>query len=53
MPEDYEAIKRSLRKQHPDWPEAKLKEHAAKITNAKRNAEGRPPAKFHHDTGKD
>jgi hypothetical protein len=47
MPKDYEAIKRSLRKQHKDWPESKLKEAAARITNSKRKAAGKPPARFH------
>ena len=47
MPEDYEKIKQALRKQHPDWSDDKLKESAARITNSKRKAAGRPPAKFH------
>jgi len=46
-PEDYEQILASLRKQHPKWPESKLKTVAAKITNSNRKASGRPPAKFH------
>lgn len=47
MPKDYESIKRSLRKQHKDWSEDKLKEAAARITNSKRKAAGKPPARFH------
>jgi hypothetical protein len=47
MPADYEAILASLRKQHPDWSTARLKTSAAKITNSRRKASGRPPAKFH------
>jgi len=47
MPQDYEAILRSLRKQHPKWSEQKLKTTAAKITNSVRKKEGRPPAQFH------
>lgn len=47
MPRDYESILSSLRKQHPDWSEAKLKTAAAKIANSRRKKSGRPPAKFH------
>ena len=52
MPKDYEAIKQSLRKQHKDWDDARLKQVAAKITNSKRKAAGKPPAKFHVASGK-
>jgi len=31
MPAKYDAIKRSLRREHPDWPDAKVKEHASRI----------------------
>jgi hypothetical protein len=34
MPAAYESIKESLRKQHPEYSEAELKTHAAKIYNA-------------------
>lgn len=47
MPKDYEAIRASLQKQHPDWPLARVKSAAARITNAKRKKAGKPPAKFH------
>jgi len=47
MPADYEAIRESVRKQHPKWSLAKVKEVAAKITNAKRKKSGKPPARFH------
>jgi len=47
VPKDYEAIKESLRKQHPNYSEDQLKEHAARITNAKRAAAGKPAARFH------
>jgi hypothetical protein len=46
-PKDYEAIKKSVRKQNPSLPADKVKEKAAKITNARRKKAGRPPAKFH------
>lgn len=47
MPKDYEAIRDSVRKQHPDWPLAKVKTVAAKITNKRRKKAGRPAARFH------
>jgi hypothetical protein len=48
MPRDYEAIKREINKEHQNWTQKHVKEVAAKITNAQRKKEGRPPAKFHH-----
>lgn len=47
MPKDYDAIKRSVTKEHPNWSAKKVKTVAAKITNANRKKAGRPPAKFH------
>jgi hypothetical protein len=44
-PEDYEAIKRNLAER--GYSGADLKTRAAKITNAQRRKQGRPPAKFH------
>jgi len=49
MPQDYEAILSSLRKQHPSWSEQKLKTTAAKITNSNRKKAGKPPARFHRN----
>jgi len=51
MPKDYEILLEELRRMHPDWPESRLKEMAARMTNARRKKEGRPPAKFHRDDG--
>ena len=48
MPKDYEAIKKSVKKQHPEYSDKEAKEHAARITNAERARAGKPPAKFHH-----
>ena len=47
MPKDYEAIKRSVRKQNPSMSEKEVKTRAAKITNSRRKKAGKPPAKFH------
>ncbi len=47
MPKDYEAIKARMRKQHPGMPLREVKRRAAKITNAARRKQGRPPARFH------
>lgn len=47
MPKDYEAVRDSLRKQHPDWSLEKVKRQAAKITNSRRKKAGKPAARFH------
>lgn len=47
MPKDYEAIKKSVKKRSPGMSEKAAKTKAAKITNAQRKKQGRPPAKFH------
>lgn len=47
MPKDYEAIKKSVKKQNPGLSEKAAKTKAAKITNAQRKKQGRPPAKLH------
>ncbi len=33
-PDQYEAIKASLKKEHPDWSEEKIKSSAAAISNS-------------------
>lgn len=42
MPEAYEKIKASLRKQHPNWSDAHIKTSAAKIYNSKRPSGAAP-----------
>lgn len=47
MPKDYEHIRDSYRKQHPNMPLSEVKKHAARITNAKRKKAGKPAARYH------
>lgn len=47
MPKDYEKIRRSLRKAHPDWSEKKVKEMAARTTIKQRKKAGKPKPRFH------
>lgn len=46
MPKRYEAIKSSLRSQHPNWPESEIKKHAAMIYNGTRK-KGEPSLSAH------
>jgi len=53
VPEDYRAVKRSLRVRHPEMENRELKARAARITNAMRKKQGRPPAQFHRGDGRE
>jgi len=48
MPDRYEAIKRSLHKEHPNMPEKEVKMHAAMIFNGTRKKGEKPVTGKHH-----
>jgi hypothetical protein len=51
MPARYEGIKRSLRKEHPNWSDHEIKKHAAMIYNGTKK-KGEESLQHHDKSGR-